>query len=199
MSLSLTQLTKQLQSFRQPIVDSDGRMSGDFTRFMYGLISQSSDVIDDAQTAADTAQTAASTAQTSANAAATAASTAQSTANDAALSSVTAVDQNHLWFTTSAGTVPSGDPTVDLTMTFLDTSDASVATRTLRGTLTTAAGTIAVTSVSSAGLATSYTLSGDGTESVTAKVTVTLTNGAKVSARLSWALLDISVEGGLSF
>ena len=99
----------------------------------------------------------------------------------------------------STGTFPGGDPTVDIVTTFYDQSDDDVAVRTLRGTLTSAAGTIAVTAVSNSedtGYSTAYTLVDDGTNSVLAVITLTLPDGSKRQHPVAWNAIDISAAGG---
>lgn len=95
-----------------------------------------------------------------------------------------------------AGVFPAGNPATDLTMNFYDPDGAQIAQRVLRGTLTTSAGTYAVTNVSSSGLTTSYALTGDGTDSVRADVQVTLASGKVLSAALTWNAIDNSSSGG---
>lgn len=101
-----------------------------------------------------------------------------------------------IWRSDSAGVFPAGDPTADLVMTFYDPDGAAVAVRTLRGTLESSTGNITVTDVSSSGLATSYVLYGDGTDSVRADIMVVLETGKELEASLTWNSLDLSVAGG---
>lgn len=148
-----------------------------------------------AQTTANTGVTNAATAQTTANTGVTNAATAQTSANNAAAYAVS-VPNGAVWNADAAtGTAPAGDPTVDIITTFYDKAQASVAVRTLRGTLTSAAGTIAVTNVSSSGLTTSYVLVNDGTESVQAQITVTFGDSSKTTRTVSWNFMDPSVAG----
>ena len=95
-----------------------------------------------------------------------------------------------------SGNFPAGDPATDLTMNFYDPDGVQIAQRVLRGTLTTSAGTYAVTNVSSSGLTTSYVLTGNATDSVRADVQVTLASGKVLSAALTWNAIDNSSSGG---
>ena len=156
--------------------------------------------IGDAQGAADTAQAAATTAQTAADTAQTAATNAQTAADNAAGSSSYAeTNSPAYWYTDSAGTYPASDPTKDITTTFYDQDDTSIATRVLRGTLTSSNGNITVTNVSSSGLATSYVLSGDGSAAVKATITITLADGSRFRTVVKWGSLDVSAGGELSY
>lgn len=102
-----------------------------------------------------------------------------------------------VWNSDGAGVFPAGNPTRDLVMTFTDPDGNTVSVRTLRGTLTTAAGTIAVTNVSSSGdLSNSYVLVDDGTASVRADITITLGDGRLLTETLSWTAVDVSTAGG---
>ena len=191
MSLTLAQLIKQLEGFREPVVSGDGRFSPEFQRLLIGIASQSNSTVATAQTAADNAQASANSAQTSANTAQTAANTAQTTADAAENTSAYIVPSPRqvIWF---GDTVPLGDPTRDITFTVKDKDDVTVATRVLRGTLTTSAGTIAVTSVSSSGLTTAFVLTNDGTANVRAEVTVTFADGSKRTKEGGWLYIDTS-------
>lgn len=199
MSLDLDQLTKAIQDFRGPIADSNGRMTAEFKRIFYGVVTESSESVTTAQTAAETAQTAATTAQNSATVAQTAADSAATAASNAAGSSSygIAVPNQQLWWADGTGTYPAGDPTADITITFYDQDDAVIATRVLRGTLTTATGLIAVTNVSNTGLTTAYSLTGDGSSSVIATVTVTLSDGSIYRTRASWSAISVAGPGGV--
>jgi hypothetical protein len=175
-------------------------MTADFMRFLYGLTTESSDVVETAQTAAETAQTSAETAQTSANAAQTAATTAQTTATAAASTSTYSENNSPAQFNTdTTGTWPASDPTLDITTKFFDKDDTEVAERVLRGTLTSATGNIAVTAVSNSGLTTSYTLSGNNSGAVKATITVTLADGSKYRTTANWLAVDVSVASSLGF
>lgn len=101
---------------------------------------------------------------------------------------------NFVWHTDHTGTQPPNLDTRDLVATFYDESDTAIATRTLRGTYTTAADTIAVTAQATTGETTAYSLIDDGTASVQAVVTHTA-SGAKTT--LSWSFVDETVAGGV--
>lgn len=119
--------------------------------------------------------------------------TAQTTAVASAETSAKGIGTNFVWNTDPAGVYPSGDPTRDLVVVFYDSAGAQVATRTLRGTLTSASGLIAVTAVSTTGEATTYVLIDDGTASVRADITHT---ASTAKASLAWSSVDTSVAGG---
>ena len=102
---------------------------------------------------------------------------------------------SNVWRSDGAGVYPAADPTADLTIEFFDTEGVSFSLRTLRGTLTSSNGTIAVTNVSSSGAATSYVLYGNGTSSVRADVSVTLPTGKTMEGSLTWNSVDMSVAG----
>lgn len=97
-----------------------------------------------------------------------------------------------LWYSDPAGVFPAGNPTRDLVVVF-NTDGAQVATRTVRGTLNSAAGTVTASNITSTGEATTFTTVNDGTESVRVDVTHT-ESGAVASA--SFSAIDISVAGG---
>lgn len=200
MSLSLAQLTEQLRSFREPIVDSRGEMTNSFKRFLLSLTDESSETVTTAQTAAETAQTAADTAQTAATNAQSSADTASTAAANAANTSTYSESNSPAFFNSdTSGVWPVGNPTLDITTKFYDKDDTEVAERVLRGTLTSATGNIAVTNVSSSGLTTSYSLTGDGSAAVKATITVTLGDGSKYRTTVNWSALDTSAAGSISF
>lgn len=101
-----------------------------------------------------------------------------------------------VWNSDPSGVFPAGDPTTDITITFYDADGNSIATRTLRGTLESSTGNISVTNVSSSGLSTTYTLTGDGETSVRAEVTVTLASGKVKTGAIGWSSVDLSAAGG---
>lgn len=99
------------------------------------------------------------------------------------------------WSTDTSGTFPAGDPTRDLTMNFKDSDGDIVATRVLRGTLTSSSGNIAVTAVSITevtGYSTTYTVADSGTASARADIVLTTPSATKVTASLSWNAIDVS-------
>jgi len=110
------------------------------------------------------------------------------------LSGHTGVGMNFVWHTDDTGTQPPNNDTRDLIATFYDEDGNSIATRTLRGTYTQAADTIAVTAQATSGEATTYTLIDDGTASVQAIVTHTASNK---KTTLSWSFVDETVAGGV--
>ncbi len=143
------------------------------------------------QTSVTTAQTTADDAQTDATTAITNAATAQTQAD---YSGYRGKGDSAGWHTDDAGTQPTNNDTHDLTATFYDEDGTSIATRTLRGTYTTAADTIAVTAQSTTGEDTSYSLSGDGTAVVEALVTH---DDSEAIAVLTWTFLDETIAGTL--
>ena len=175
-------------------------MTGEFKRFLYGVIEQSEDIVDTAQTSADAAQASANTAQTAATNAQTSADAAQTSATNAAATSTTAESNSPVtWFTDTAGNWPAGDPTKDITIRFKDKDDTQVAERVLRGTLTSSTGVIAVTSVSNSGLTTAFSLSGNNSGAVKATVSVTLADSSVYRTVVNWGTIDTSAAGDLSF
>ena len=131
------------------------------------------------------------TAQTDATTAIANAATAQTQAD---LSGYTATGMNFVWHTDDTGTQPPNNDTRDLIATFYDEDGTSIATRTLRGTYTTAADTIAVTAQATSGEATTYSLTDDGTASVLAEVEHT---ASRTRMTLSWSFVDETVAGGI--
>jgi hypothetical protein len=140
---------------------------------------------------AATAQTAADDAQTDATTGINNAATAQTQAD---YSGYRGVGDAANWHTDETGTQPTNNDTHDLTATFYDEDGTSIATRTLRGTYTTAADTIAVTAQSTTGETTSYTLSGDASAVVSALVTH---DDSEAIAVLTWSFLDETISGTL--
>jgi len=106
------------------------------------------------------------------------------------------VPASFAWTSDPAGAHVAGNPAEDILTTFYDRSGTAIATRTLRGTMTSATGNIAVTAVSNTGLTTAYVLTDDGTTSVLATITVTLEDGATFDHTTAWSSVDISVETG---
>lgn len=193
MSLSLAELSAQLIDFQGRVVDANGRISGDFQRFLWNVINQSEEVVATAQTAADSAQSSADTAQSAADTAQDAAS------NAAGTSSYHESNSPVYWYTDGAGTYPAGNPSADITTTFYDQDDNQIAQRVLRGTLATATGNITVAAQSNSGLTTTFALSGNGTTAVQATITVTLGDGSKYRAVVNWGSIDVSTGGELSY
>jgi len=121
------------------------------------------------------------------------AATAQTSADNAGAYAIS-VPPGHNWISQDdgSGTFTAGNPTRDIVTTFYNKSKTSIAVRTLRGTLTTAAGTIAVTNVSNSGLTTSFALTDDASDAVKADITVTFGDGSKLVHGVSWTAGDIS-------
>lgn len=94
--------------------------------------------------------------------------------------------------TDASGTQPTNNTTRDLVAQFLDETGAVVATRTLRGTYTTAADTIAVTAQSTTGETTTYTVNNDGTDAPSATV---VHSASEAVAVLSWVFSDLTSAG----
>lgn len=111
----------------------------------------------------------------------------------------TSIPSGYAWNSDPSGTFPAGNPTFDITTTFYDQEGTQVAQRVLRGTLTSASGTIAITNVSasaSTGYATAYALTNDGTASVLATMTLTLPDSSEMEHSVAWNAIDLSVAGG---
>ena len=94
--------------------------------------------------------------------------------------------------TDASGTQPTNNSTRDLVARFLDEDGTEVATRTLRGTYTTAADTIAVTAQSTTGETTTYAVTNDGTDAPSAIVTHSASEAVAV---LSWVFSDLTNAG----
>ena len=94
--------------------------------------------------------------------------------------------------TDASGTQPTNGTTRDLVAQFLDETGAVVATRTLRGTYTTAADTIAVTDQSSTGETTTYSVNNDGTDTPSA---IIVHSASEAIAILTWAFTDLTTSG----
>lgn len=94
--------------------------------------------------------------------------------------------------TDAVGTQPSNGSTRDLVAKFYDKDGAVIATRTLRGTYTTAADTIAVTAQSTTGETTTYTVSNDGTDSPSA---IVVHSASEAVAVLTWSFTDLTTAG----
>jgi len=100
----------------------------------------------------------------------------------------------YVWRSDPSGVYPSGDPTQDSTMTFYDADGNDLGAAVLRATLTTSSGNISVTTVSlDDGV--SYSLDGDGTDSVRADITIVLSSGKQLTSSLSWNSIDVSTAG----
>lgn len=100
------------------------------------------------------------------------------------------------WRSDPSGVFTPGDPTQPLTLVFFDKDGTEIARRTLTGTLNSAAGTVTVVNTSSSGLVTTYSISGDGSDSVKADIQVTLDSGSKWGSTLAWNAIDVSTAGG---
>ena len=97
--------------------------------------------------------------------------------------------------TTTAGVWPT-DTTEDLTISWVDRSGTVIASRVLRGTFS--AGLFTITAVSNTeitGVSTAYVLTGDGTGTVRATVTLTLANGSTRTGVRTWTTRNTSVAG----
>ena len=145
---------------------------------------------------ADAATAAAAAAQTTANTGVTNAATAQTAADTAQTqadySGYQGIGDSAVFKTDASGTQPANNTTRDLVAQFLDEDGTGIATRTLRGTYTTAADTIAVTAQSTTGEATTYSLNNDGTDAPSAIVVHTASEAIGV---LTWAFTDLTTAG----
>lgn len=120
---------------------------------------------------------------------------------DAAESSVdiTSNPPTFIWNSDTAGVFPAGNPTEDIVVTLYDKDGTQQAQRTLRGTLTTAAGTIAITAVSdsnNAGYSSSYVVVDDATASPRGDITFVLPDLSEKIGTASFIAFDESVAGG---
>lgn len=171
-------------------VDKSGRVriSREAERFIYDVWRRTGGDVD----AVSAAQTTATTASATANSALTAAESAEG-----ALVYVEGdPSQIFAWRSDPSGVFPASDPTRELTLIFYDKDGTEIARRTMTGTLDSSAGTITVANTSSSGLTTTYSLSGDGSDSVKADIAVTLDSGSKWGSTLAWNAIDTSVAGG---
>ena len=181
----------------QPIVDSKGSPNPWFATLLRDVIdaveSNTASIVATAQASADAAAASASTAQSSATAAATSAANASLTAAFLEYPS----GKNVQWYDAGAG-YPAGDPDADLVITARDNTGTQIATMTVRGSLTTSSGNIAL-SVQSESATATYAIdevfAGSGTQSATATITVTLPDASTTVGILSWSSNDISVGG----
>ena len=102
------------------------------------------------------------------------------------------ISASFAWWSDSAGVAPAGNPTRDLVVVFNE-NGSQVATRTVRGTLTSAAGTISAASQASTGEATTISIVNNASDSVRVDITHTA-SGAIASASFSY--IDQSTAGG---
>lgn len=138
---------------------------------------------------ADAATAAAAAAQTTANTGVTNAATAQTQAD---YSGYQGIGDSAVFKTDASGTQPANNTTRDLVAQFLDEGGSVIATRTLRGTYTTAADTIAVTAQSTTGETTTYSLNNDGTDTPSA---IVVHSASEAIAVLTWAFTDLTTAG----
>ena len=138
---------------------------------------------------ADAATAAAAAAQTTANTGVTNAATAQTQAD---YSGYQGIGDGAVFKTDASGTQPANNTTRDLVAQFLDEGGSVIATRTLRGTYTTAADTIAVTAQSTTGETTTYSLNNDGTDTPSA---IVVHSASEAIAVLTWAFTDLTTAG----
>lgn len=94
--------------------------------------------------------------------------------------------------TDATGTQPANNSTRDLVAQFLDEAGTVIATRTLRGTYTTAADTIAVTAVSTTGETTTYSVNNNGTDAPSA---IVVHSASEAVAVLTWSFTDLTSAG----
>lgn len=101
------------------------------------------------------------------------------------------VSTSAVWRSDDAGVFPAGDPTEDKVVVF-NTDGVQVATRTIRGSLTSSSGDIEATDQASTGEATTINIVNDNTDSVRVDVTHTA-SGAIATA--SFSSVDQSIAG----
>ena len=168
------------------LVDQEGRLLPEFIDYLNKLQNQFNANVTTYNADITTAQSTGDTAQTTAN------NSAQSAGQ------FNAVPSGIVWNSDpTTGNWPAGNPTEDISIDFRDTDDSVLtgSTITLRGTLTTASGNIAVTEVGSSSSSVTFTLIDDGTGSVKADVMYTLGSGSKLRGTVSWNAQDVSTAG----
>ena len=177
---------------RQPIVDSNGVPAPWFANYLRDVVGE---VRDNSAALAEQAQASAEAAADDAEAAQTSATAAAAAAANASQSSLFLEYPNGKqvqWFDSGSG-YPAGDPFVDLILTAKDNTGTQVATMTVRGSLTTATGAIAL-SVQSESASTDYAIDESFSGGV-ATITITLPDSSMRTGVLSWTSDDISVGG----
>lgn len=170
--MSLDSFVKKLNA-AEAVVDPRGRLQPHFRDFIEELIKANNDNVNTANTDISVAT----------------ASTIVGIGNPASF----------VWNSDTAGVFPASDPTRDLVMSFEDSSGTVVATRTLRGTLTSSSGDISITAVSSTettGYSTSYSTIDNATASARADIVLATPQSTQVKASLAWTSVDLSVAGG---
>ena len=103
------------------------------------------------------------------------------------------------WNTDTSGVHEAGNPVQDILYTAFDANGSAVATRTLRGTLTSATGLVTVTEVGTpTGLTTTvnYDPVTNADATVRATVTTTFVDGTQSVGEASWSAVDLTVAGG---
>ena len=106
---------------------------------------------------------------------------------------------SQVWNSDSVGVHKAGDPEQDILFTLYDKSGSAVATRTLKGTMTTASGNITITTTGTpTGLTTAATFDPATNADVTVKANMkaTFADGSESIVGASWSSVDISVAGG---
>ena len=129
----------------------------------------------------------------------TSADTAQTTGDNAAAYRTTDTP-TFIWNTDADTAAWPADDTRDLTIAWETKAGVAIADRVLKGSFTQSGATIAITAVSNsetaAGVSTAYALTGDGTKSVRATVTLTFADASTVVGSLSWSAQDLNTAGG---
>ena len=110
-----------------------------------------------------------------------------------------ATPNRYVWTSDPTSAFAPGDPQQDITATLYDQDAVQIAQGVLRGTMTSATGNIAVTSVSTSGLTNSFSLAGNNSTGVTATIQATLADGSVSATSVSWASVDISIPGEIFF
>lgn len=106
---------------------------------------------------------------------------------------------SHAWNSDTAGTHEAGNPTQDILFTLLDKNNVTIATRTLKGTMTSASGNITVTETGTpTGLSTTvvYDPTNNADPTVKATVVVAFNDGSSAITIATWSAVDESTAGG---
>jgi len=153
---------------------------------------------DDAQTDATTAISDAATAQTDATTAISDASTAQTSADNSGAYWVN-TPSGQVWNSDTAGVHEAGDPDQDILFTLYDTAGTAIATRTLKGSMTTASGSITISTTGTpTGLTTvaTYDPATNADVTVKANMKATFADGSVIFTSASWSSVDLTAAGG---
>lgn len=172
-------------------VDAEGRLTNEASKLIDELL-RSFD------SNSDTANTDITAVETTANTAQTTATTAQTSADNAGSYWVN-TPSSQAWNTDTSGVHEAGDPTQDILFTLFDKTGSSIATRTIRGQLTTATGLVSLSTTGTpTGLTTTVAFDPVGNNSATVKALITATfgDGSQTVGTAAWSAVDETVAGG---